>query len=73
MQHQLPGFLIVESCQAAFNSAAGRVSHEIYLDFLCLAEDELTFVVAQPEGESGVCEFIITARLACIGLDQSNL
>ena len=52
MQHQLPGFLIVESCQAAFNSADGRVSHEIYLDFLCLAEDELTFVVAQPEGES---------------------
>ena len=73
VQHQLPGFLIVESCQAAFNSAAGRVSHEIYLDFLCLAEDELTFVVGQPEGESvWVCHHG-QISLGWIGWDQFNL
>ena len=74
VQHQLPGFLIVESCQAAFNSAAGRVSHEIYLDFLCLAEDELTFVVAQPEGESVSVWVYHRSHLSLgwIGWDQFN-
>ena len=50
--------------------AAGRVSHEISLDSLCLATDRSTFVLTF-RGREG--EFIIAGRLDCFQVSQVPL